>query len=169
MKYLSSIAIYKSERPYLVEFCEASISKVSTSMNMKSQRSKVSQKARRARTHQQTRCRQSRGQLRNDNVQSTVQQPDPPLRVRTCLQTSRQLATSTFKTIPQPSSQQCSQSSLRAPSGESPGPSTSDTVQQVRGQHCSHGSTFRALNCPPHTFYNTTNIGTLSVTRTYKL
>ena len=90
-----------------------------------------------------------------------MQQPDPPLRARTCLQTSRQLTTSTFQTTPQPASQQRSQSSLSAPSGDSPGPSTSDTV---RGQHCSHDPTF---NCPPHTFYNTTNIGTLSVTRTY--
>ena len=133
----------------------------------KLRRCSSAQKACRARTHQQTRCRQSRGQLRNDNVQSTVQQPDPPLRARTCLQTSRQLTTSTFQTTPQPASQQRSQSSLSAPSGDSPGPSTSDTVQQIRGQHCSHGSTFRGLNCPPHTFYNTTNIGTLSVTCTY--
>ena len=123
------------------------------------------QKACKARTHRQTRCRQSRGQLHNDNVQLTVQQPDPPLRARTCLQTSRQLTTSTFQTTPQPASQQRSQSSLSAPSGDSPGPSTSDTVQQIRGQHCSHGSHSTVHHIA--TFYNTTNIGTLSVTRTY--
>ena len=42
--------------------------------------------------------------------------------------------------------------------------SQSDTAQQVRGQHHTHGPTFRALNYAPHTFNNTTNIGSLTVT-----
>ena len=85
-----------------------------------------------------------------------MQQPDPPLRARTRLPTSRQLTY--YEHFPnyilQPASQR-SQSSLSAPSRGSPGPSTSDldTVQQVRGQHCNHGPTVRALNYTPRTTY----------------
>lgn len=47
--------------------------------------------------------------------------------------------------------------------------SQSDTTRQVRGQSRTHhhGPTFRALNYAPHTFNNTTNIGSLTVKCTH--